>query len=114
MASNSFEIQGFVVSVTPTVQISEKFRKASVVVNLDPSSQWPEFCEFEFKQDYSDVLAKLNLQPGAEVKIRFSVGGRQWDKGDGSPLRTFTSLTGWAIQPVGESVAPLDDGGGWG
>lgn len=82
---------------------------------------WPVFAEFTCKGRDAAALMR-GLSAGMEVNVQFHLDGREWDKGDGSPVRVFTDLCVDGILPVvaapgqpadlppGSAVKPYDPG----
>ncbi len=95
-------IQGKIVEVFDTTQVSEKFRKREFVVEFAENPQYPEFVKFELVQDKCDLID--NFREGEEVDISFNIRGRAWTNQQGVK-NYFNSLQAWRIQPVGQAQA---------
>lgn len=86
--STRYEMTGTVTEIFPTQTVGSKgFQKREFRIKEKSDSQWPNFVPFVLTKDKC-VLAD-SLTEGAEVNVHFSVSGRIWDKGDGTPTRCF-------------------------
>ncbi|MDO1447316.1 DUF3127 domain-containing protein [Rhodocytophaga aerolata] len=100
----SFELTGRVVEITPTQQVSDKFRKREFVVEFAENTQYPEFVKLELVQDKCDLLDKFAV--GQEVEVMFNLKGRRWTDAKGE-VKYFNSLQAWKINAAGsKATAP--------
>jgi|APFEC2959095171_1045051.scaffolds.fasta_scaffold00005_134 hypothetical protein len=95
-------IQGRIVEIFDTTQVSEKFRKREFVVEYAENPQYPEFVKFELVQDKCDLID--NFREGEDVDISFNIRGRAWTNQQGVK-NYFNSLQAWRIQPAGQAQA---------
>lgn len=94
--SQKYEIEGIVTEVFPTQTIGSKgFQKREFRIKEKSDSQWPNFIPFILCKDKCTLADSLT--EGSEVKVHFSLSGRIWDKGDGSPTRCFCENQAWKI-----------------
>ncbi len=92
-------IQGRIVDIFDTTQVSEKFRKREFVIEFAENPQYPEFVKFELVQDKCDLID--NFREGEEVDVSFNLRGRAWTNQQGVK-NYFNSLQAWRIQPAGQ------------
>lgn len=92
-----YEAKGKIHSVSPTVQVSERFSKREFVVEIADNPKYPQFVQF---QATGDRCVQLDgLLPGDEVQIEFSLRGREWRSPKGE-TKYFNSLDVWSVTPV--------------
>lgn len=97
-------IQGKIIDIFDTTQVSEKFRKREFVIEFTENAQYPEFIKFELVQDKCDLIDAFRV--GEDVDVSFNLRGRAWTNQQGVK-NYFNSLQAWRIQPVGAtSSAP--------
>ncbi|MEM6841995.1 MAG: DUF3127 domain-containing protein [Bacteroidota bacterium] len=98
------EIQGKLIELSDTTQVTDTFRKREFVVEYVENPQYPEYLKFECIQDRCDLLN--NFQVGQELTISFNLKGRKWVDRQGI-TKYFNSLQAWRIQPIAtETPAP--------
>ena len=86
--------EGTVHQVNDTQQISEKFKKRTIVLT-DEAASYPNFIEFVFTQKNVDMLD--GIKKGDKVDITFTLKGRQWKD------KFFNELSAFRIKSVGAS-----------
>jgi hypothetical protein len=96
---SSFKIQGVVLVVSETVQVSDKFKKREVVVS-DTTEMYPQEIMVQFTQDKVDLLDAV--AEGQEVEVSFNLNGRPWVSPSGE-TKYFNTLNGWKIEAVGQA-----------
>jgi hypothetical protein len=84
----NYTIEGKVVVVTETTQITEKFAKREIVIETD--DKYPQQVMLEFSQDKCQLLD--NCKVDDNVQIGFNIRGREWNG------KYFTRLEGWNIK----------------
>ena len=92
-------LQGRIVEIFDTTQVSEKFRKREFVVEYAENPQYPEFVKFELVQDKCDLID--NYREGEEIDVSFNIRGRAWTNQQGV-RNYFNSLQAWKIQSAGQ------------
>jgi len=97
------EIQGKLIELSDTTQVTDTFRKREFVVEYADNPQYPEFLKFECIQDRCDLLD--NFQVGQDLTISFNLKGRKWVDPQGN-TKYFNSLQAWRIQPAASESAP--------
>ena len=71
----NYTIEGKVVVVTETTQITEKFAKREIVIETD--DKYPQQVMLEFSQDKCQLLDECKV--GDQVQIGFNIRGREWN-----------------------------------
>ncbi|MCM8528846.1 MAG: DUF3127 domain-containing protein [Lentisphaeraceae bacterium] len=90
------QINGKILEILDTVQISESFKKREFVVEYQ-ENQYPEFIKFELVQDKCSFLDQYAV--GSEVTVDFNLKGRKWTNPQGE-VKYFNSLQAWRITAV--------------
>jgi single-strand DNA-binding protein len=99
-----YEAVGTLYKVFPEQQVTERFRKREFIVSIQ-DGMYVQHVKFTLKQDRCNLIEGYQL--GAEVKITFSISGREVQGKDGEPLY-FTSLDVWKIEPLKDSPVQED------
>lgn len=103
----SFELQGKLLEIYNTTEISATFKKREFVLERSESNVGRIFTEtikFQLIQDKCQILD--NFKVGDEVKVSFNIKGTKWEK-EGR-VNYFNNLDAWRIEKVsGES--PSED-----
>lgn len=91
------ETTGKLHTIFETKQVSERFTKREFVVELADNPKYPQVVLFQLT---GDRCAQLDgMQVGDEVRIEFSLRGREWRSPSGD-LKYFNSLDVWKIEPA--------------
>lgn len=94
--NNKYSFTGTVTEIFPTQTVGSKgFQKREFRVKEAKEGQWGNFIPFVLTKDKCSQADSLT--EGAEVTVHFSLNGRIWDKGDGSPTRCFCENQVWKI-----------------
>lgn len=91
----SFSVKGTLHEIFDEQQVSEKFRKRELVLEVQ-DGQYPEHIKFQLVQDRCDLIDPFKT--GDEVEISFNLRGRGFNK-NGQTL-WFTNLEAWKVQYV--------------
>ena len=98
------QITGKILEISPTVNITETFRKREFVIEYAENSQYPELIKFEAIQDKCDLLD--NYSVGADLAVDFNLKGRKWTNPQGE-VKYFNSLQAWRLSaPQAGGQAP--------
>jgi hypothetical protein len=103
----SYKLTGTVKQVGDVEQISDKFKKRTLVVT-DNSTMYPQHVTFEATQDKTDMLNTISV--GDEVEVSFNLKGREYiDKNTGE-VKHFNTIEAWRVEaltsaPVAAPVA---------
>ena len=87
------QINGKILEIFDTIQVSETFKKREFVVEYQ-ENQYPEFIKFELVQDKCSFLDAYSA--GSEVTVDFNLKGRKWTNPQGE-VKYFNSLQAWRI-----------------
>ena len=93
------EATGKLHTIFETKQVSEKFTKREFVVELTDNPKYPQVVLFQLTGDRCSQMDDLRV--GDEVKIEFSLRGREWRSPSGE-VKYFNSLDAWKIEQVGQ------------
>lgn len=94
------EAKGKLYTVFETKQISDRFRKRDFVVELADNPRYPQFVLFQATGDRCSQLDEF--QDGDEVRVEFSLRGREWRSPSGE-VKYFNTLDVWKVERVGTS-----------
>lgn len=97
------EVQGKILEIFDTVQISDSFKKREFVLEYADNPQYPEFIKFECIQDKCAMLDDFAV--GQEVTVSLNLKGRKWTDPQGN-VKYFNSLQAWRVQMAGGNAAP--------
>ncbi len=89
------ETTGKLHTVFETKQVSERFTKREFVVEITDNPKYPQVVMFQLTGDRCSQLDGLNV--GDEVRIEFSLRGREWRSPSGE-VKYFNSLDVWKIE----------------
>lgn len=95
------ELTGFVRRILPAQQISERFTKRELVVETTENPRYPQLVQFEASGDRCALFD--HLREGDEVRIEFSVRGREWTSPKGD-VKYFNTLSVFAVTRVGAAA----------
>ncbi len=91
------ETTGKLHTIFDTKQVSERFTKREFVVELADNPKYPQTVLFQLSGDRCSQLD--NMRVGDEVRIEFSLRGREWRSPSGE-IKYFNSLDVWKIEPA--------------
>jgi hypothetical protein len=91
------EATGKLHTIFETKQVSERFTKREFVVELLDNPKYPQAVLFQLTGDRCAQLDRF--QVGDEVRIDFSLRGREWRSPSGE-LKYFNSLDVWKVEPA--------------
>ena len=95
-----YEMTGPVVHVGETEQVSEKFRKRLLVVELE-DDKYPQTIAFDVVQDKCDDLDAINV--GDRLTVHFDLRGRAWKD------KFFSNLQAWKWEVLDADKAAIDN-----
>lgn len=97
------ELKGKVHEVGTTQQVSETFKKRTLVVEYAENPTYPEYISLDAIQDKADLLN--NIKVGDEVEVFFNLRGRPWTDKEGKTVY-FNSLIIWRINSLTSASQP--------
>lgn len=103
------ETSGKLHTIFETKQVSERFTKREFVVELADNPKYPQTVLFQLTGDRCQQLDELKV--GDEVRIEFSLRGREWRSPSGE-VKYFNSLDVWKIEAARAGRSRRDSGGG--
>ena len=92
-------INGKILEIKETQQISDTFKKRMFVVEYAENIQYPEYITFELVQDRCTLID--GFQIGQEVEVSYNLKGRKWTNPEGE-TRYFNTLQAWRIEALGK------------
>ena len=98
----NMQIQGKIHAIHDAAQVTERFRKREFVLELEGGSRYPQYVMFQLTGDRCDALD--GFAKDQEVKVEFSLRGREWTSPKGE-VRYFNSLETWSVEPVSGQAA---------
>jgi hypothetical protein len=108
MATGSIALAGTVVEVFETQNISDKFSKRLIKLDIDEDTDYSQRVVVEFVNDKTPLLNKYSA--GDKVTVDINIRGKDFEK-DGK-TSNFTKLNGWRIKGFaagGNDPAPQGD-----
>ncbi len=93
----TYEITGTICELYNEQQITEKFKKREVVLEVQ-DGMYPQFIKIEFVQDKCSLLD--DYSKNESIKIYFNLTGRSYVGKDGN-TGYITSLRGWKAERQG-------------
>jgi hypothetical protein len=97
-----YELNGTLITIKETQQVSERFRKREFVVKTEEESPYPQLIPLQFTQDRCDNLD--SYKQGEKVKVEFYIKGREWTSPQGE-VKHFLSLDAWSIEKMGSAMS---------
>ncbi len=88
------DIQGEVIEIFSTQQVSASFQKREFVVKYSENPQYPEFIKFEVIQDKCAELDSFRV--GDFVNVFFNLKGRAWTNAQGEKIY-FNTIQAWKV-----------------
>ncbi len=104
------EVTGKLHTIFETTKVSERFTKREFVVEMADNPKYPQTVLFQLSGDRCAQLDELNV--GDEVRIEFSLRGREWRSPKGE-IKYFNSLDVWKVE-AGRGGSSGGGGGGGG
>jgi hypothetical protein len=93
----NMQIQGKIHATFDAEQVTDRFRKREFVLELEGASRYPQYVMFQLTGDRCEALD--GFAAGQEVKVEFSLRGREWTSPKGE-VRYFNSLDTWSVEPL--------------
>lgn len=93
------EATGTIRVIGATIQVSERFSKRQLVLELADNPKYPQLVEFQLTGDRCANLDGFNV--GENVRVEFSLRGREWTSPKGE-VKYFTTLDVWKLDLIGQ------------
>lgn len=106
---SAIEVTGKVLKVFETKQITEKFSKRELVVEI-PDDKYPQPVLFQLTGGRCGSAPNV----GEEIKLEFNLRGREWKSPKDGEIKYFNSLDVWRFKvltaaPAQVANAPQSD-----
>jgi len=95
------EIKGYVKKIGKSVQVTDRMKKANLILETDRSSDYPQVINLEFINDSIDYLSQFKENDFVTVGI--NLRGREWVNPQGE-TKYFNSIQGWKISKTESEV----------
>ncbi len=92
------EVTGRIHALFDTKQVTERFSKREFVLEMSDNPKYPQYVLFQLTGDRTSNLD--GFQVGDEVKVDFSLRGREWTSPKGE-VKYFNSLDVWSLERAG-------------
>lgn len=113
----AIQVSGRLHAIFETKQVTERFAKREFVLELADNPKYPQRVLFQLTGERINALD--NFKVGNDVRVDFSLRGREWTGRDGE-VKYFNSLDVWTIDLLSgpgssgrqqaPSLRPQDDG----
>ena len=91
------EVSGKIYKVDETKQVTERFRKRELVVEIE-DGRYPQTVLFQLTGDRCEMLDGFAV--GDEIKLDFNLRGREWTSPKGE-VKFFNSLDVYRLEKLG-------------
>lgn len=91
------EVQGEILVIFETRQISERFSKREFVVEITDNPKYPQSVLFQLTGDRCAQLDQVAV--GDRVRVEFSLRGREWRSPSGE-VKYFNTLDAWRLESI--------------
>ncbi len=98
------EVKGTIYSINEPEQITEKFRKQTVVIKTEDNPEYPQYISLETIND--KISLTENLKEGQEITAHFNLNGRLWTNPQGVE-KCFNTLQIWKVEA--EELKPKEN-----
>jgi single-strand DNA-binding protein len=99
----SLEVQGKLVDVFDTIQITEKFKKREFVLETEERG-YQQYVKFQLNQDKCSLIDDHKL--GDELKVAFNLSGKPYTRKTGEK-DYITNIVAWKIDKLSPSSASM-------
>jgi hypothetical protein len=101
------KINGKLLEVMETQQVSDSFKKRTFIVEYIENPQYPEYISFELTQDRCELIDSFKVNQ--EVSVSFNLRGRKWTNPQGE-TKYFNSLQAWRVEAATPGQNPAQPG----
>jgi single-strand DNA-binding protein len=101
----ALEVQGKLVDVFDTQQITDKFKKREFVVETEERG-YQQYVKFQLNQDKCSIIDDYKL--GDEIKVAFNLSGKPYTRKTGEK-DYITNIVAWKIDKVMAGSRPVAD-----
>lgn len=100
----SFEINGKIIEIYDTIQVSDKFKKREFVLEKTEQGStnvFTDYIKFQCTQDRCSIVD--GFKKGDDVTVSFRIKGNKWEK-EGK-VNYFTNLDAWRVTRSASSAS---------
>ena len=97
---SNLTIQGELIRIGDTEEISDKFKKREFVIKTE--DRYPQTISFELFQENISLVDSLNIKD--QIEIYFNINGREWRKNDDAQPKVFNTLVAWKINVINKEL----------
>ncbi len=98
----ALEVQGKLVDVFDTQQITDKFKKREFVVETEERG-YQQYVKFQLNQDKCSIIDEYKL--GDEIKVAFNLSGKPYTRKSGEK-DYITNIVAWKIDKMTAGNSP--------
>jgi single-strand DNA-binding protein len=98
----ALEVQGKLVDVFETVQITDKFKKREFVIETEERG-YQQYVKFQLNQDKCSLIDDHKI--GDELKVAFNLSGKPYTRKTGEK-DYITNIVAWKIDKMTAGAAP--------
>lgn len=95
-----FEISGFLYKLFPKVTFESGFEKREFVLEKHSTGRddkvYKDLIKFEATKSWIGEMDKIGI--GSEVKVYFTLGGKEWSPPDASEPKYINFLRAWKVE----------------
>ena len=95
------KIQGKIIKIYPTTQVSEKFKKREFVI--ETQEQYPQIIKMQVTQDKCSTLDNYNF--GGLVDVYFNLKGREYTPKEKTEPNYYNTIEAWKIVSLHQKQA---------
>ena len=105
--SQEATVTGIVHVIEETKTFGSKGFRKRVVVLEDDSGHFTQYIPIEFIRDGCDTVDELSV--GDEIRVRYRLGGRKWQRDEQSEVKYFLSAEAIGFERVGKESSPAPE-----
>lgn len=98
----SNKLEGKIILITETVQVSEKFKKREIIIRED--GQYPQDICFQLSQEKCDLANSLAV--GQSATVHYNLRGKGWQNPQGE-MKYFNTLDVWKLESTPMEIDEL-------
>ena len=98
----SYEIEGKLIVLDSTIQVSDKFKKREFVIEKEENNGgqvWVDTIKVQATQAKCDILDSFKV--GDNIEVSFNIKGNKWEKN--GKISYFNNLDAWKVSKVGST-----------
>ncbi len=95
------KIQGRIININETQQVSDTFKKRDFVIEYTENPQYPEYISFQLIQERCMLIDNYKIDD--MVDVSFNLKGRKWISPEGE-TKYFNSLQAWRVEKINDNA----------